>query len=99
MLQPADVGVLRRQLDRLGALDDLPDRLLRLAHRRLPRVHFQREDRGEAGLHLEDSVGLEDVNRHRPFLGLTEHRRLLAILVLEGHHDVRLVHLAGDDDR
>src|SRR5437879_931859 len=51
VLEPPDVGVLGRQLDRFGALDHDADRLFRLAQGCLPRVDLEREDRRQAGLH------------------------------------------------
>src|SRR5438876_5285550 len=99
VLAPPDVGVLGRQLDRFGTLDDDADRLLRLPQRRLARIDLEREDRRQAGLHLDHRVALEDVDRQAALLRLAEHRRLLLVLVLERHHDVRLVDVAGDDHR
>jgi hypothetical protein len=99
VLQAPDVGVLRRQLDRLGRADDQADRLLGLAQGGLARIDLEREDRGQAGLHLDDGVALEDVDRQAAILGLAQPGRLLAVLALEGHDHVRLVRVAGDDDR
>ena len=98
MLQPADVRVLRRQLDRLGAVQHGSDRLLGLPQGGLAWVDLEREDRREARLHLGDRVRLQDVDRQGPVLGLAEHRRLLLVLVAERHDDVRLVDVAGDLD-
>src|SRR3954468_4783602 len=98
VLEPADVGVLRRQLDRLGRRQDGLDGVLGLAHRSLARVDLEREDRGQARLHLRDRVALEDIDRDRALLGVAQHRRLLLVLVAKRHHDVRLVDVAGDHD-
>jgi hypothetical protein len=41
VLQSADTAILRRRLDRLAALDNEPDRLLRLPQSRLPRIDLE----------------------------------------------------------
>ena len=50
-------------------------------------------------MHLLRRVRLEDVDRHRPLLGLAEHRCLLAVFGLQRHDDVRVVDVPRDDDR
>jgi hypothetical protein len=99
VLEPPDVGVLRRQLDRFGRRQDRLDGVLGLTQGRFPRIDLEREDRGQARLHLRDGVALQDVDRHRPVLRVAEHRGLLLVLVAERHDDVGLVHVTSDHDR
>ena len=61
--------------------EDDADRVLGLAQGGLARIDLEREDRGQARLHLRDRVALEDVDRHRPVLRVAEHRGLLLVLV------------------
>src|SRR5436189_5583 len=70
VLEPPDVGVLWRQLDRLRRGQHRFDGVLGLAQRGFPRVDLEREDRGQARLHLRDRIALEHVDRHGPVLGL-----------------------------
>src|SRR5664280_847537 len=50
-------------------------------------------------MHLEDRVALEDIDGHAPFLRLADGGWLRAVLAAEGHHDIRLVDVASDEDR
>ena len=82
-----------------GVAEDQADRLLGLLQGRLAGIHLQREDRGQARLHLDDRVALQHVDREAAGLRFADRAALLAVLGAQRHDDVRLVDVACHDDR
>src|SRR5438067_6025279 len=96
VLQPAEIGVLRGDLDRSQGRLHLPDRRRRLGER--PRgglvLLFDAVDPRERVAHLADRVALQDVDRQAAALRLAQAVRAAPVVVLERQHGPRAVKVA-----
>src|SRR5437867_224236 len=99
MLEPANVGVLRRKFD-LVALPTRHglDRLARLLEGLVLRAAAQVDDTGKRTGDLARRVAPSDVDRDARGLGVAEARRLASVVVLQGQNDVGVLGLADDRD-